>query len=109
RSVPSPRRPDPTGASTQECTKRRRRRLGPPGECLSEISVQSGFVGVENYGEKAAPMADPVEQSVGRWPGRPVQAAVLRVAAVAIPVAAGVGSAVLVSHVVGYPHTGWAT
>jgi len=52
-------------------------------------------------------LADDVQQARARsdrWEGRPVQAAALRVIAVAIPVAAGVAASVLFSRVVGYPH-----
>src|SRR4051794_9060336 len=52
-------------------------------------------------------LADHVQGSTtrsDRWEGRPVQAALLRIFAVAIPVAAGVGASVLFSRVVGYPH-----
>ncbi|TMK87083.1 MAG: HD domain-containing protein [Actinobacteria bacterium] len=40
----------------------------------------------------------------GRWEGRPVQAALLRLLAVAVPVAAGVLASVVFSHAVKYPH-----
>lgn len=51
-------------------------------------------------------MADHVQEAVARsdrWEGRPVQAAALRVIAVAIPVAAGVLASVLFSRIVSYP------
>src|SRR2546421_12850852 len=39
-----------------------------------------------------------------RWAGRPVQAALIRIVAVAIPVAAGVLASVAFSHAIRYPH-----
>src|SRR5438270_12344496 len=39
-----------------------------------------------------------------RWEGRPIQAALLRIVAVAIPVVAGVLASVVFSHAVRYPH-----
>ncbi|MBV9412998.1 MAG: HD domain-containing protein [Acidimicrobiia bacterium] len=54
-------------------------------------------------------MADHVQEAVARsdrWEGRPVQAALLRVIAVAVPVAAGVLASIVFSRIVGYPeHT----
>jgi hypothetical protein len=52
-------------------------------------------------------LADHVEktaQQAGRWEGRPVQAFMLRVVAMAIPVAAGVLASVVFSHAVAYPN-----
>jgi hypothetical protein len=50
-------------------------------------------------------MADAVEKRGGRWTGRPVQSALLRVLSVAIPVGAGVGASALFSAIVAYPRT----
>jgi hypothetical protein len=52
-------------------------------------------------------MAQRAEDQLSRWQGRPVQSALLRIVAVAIPVAAGVGASVLFSAVVEFPETPW--
>jgi hypothetical protein len=54
-------------------------------------------------------MAQRAEDPGSRWRGRPVQSALLRIIAVAIPVAAGVGASVLFSAAVEYPSTLLAT
>src|SRR5437588_10491329 len=55
--------------------------------------------------EKGVAVGHRVEHQAetGRWEGRPVQAGLLRVAVVAVPVAAGVIASVMFSHTVAYP------
>src|SRR5947209_10710427 len=63
------------------------------------------------FGREGMALADHVQEAAtrsDRWEGRPVQAALLRIIAVAIPVAAGVVASVLFSRVVSYPHTALA-
>src|SRR5438552_131508 len=61
---------------------------------------------VEVLGEIGGALADHDVKTTqdGRWEGRPVQAALLRLLAVAVPVAAGVLASVVFSHAVEYPH-----
>jgi putative nucleotidyltransferase with HDIG domain len=72
------------------------------------MGVHRGCVGADEHWEKGDALTDQVQEAAARsdrWEGRPVQAALLRVVAVAIPVAAGVLASVLYSHVISYPHT----
>src|SRR5690349_13063528 len=61
----------------------------------------------DEHREKGDALTDEVQEASARsnrWEGRPVQATLLRVIAVAIPVAAGVVASVLFSRVISYPH-----
>jgi putative nucleotidyltransferase with HDIG domain len=74
---------------------------------VREMGVHRWGAAADEHVEKGDALTDDVKQASvrsDRWEGRPVQAALLRVVAVAIPVAAGVLASVLFSRVIGYPH-----